>query len=118
MRQHIVEVAQSPGLHALEEDGERTLFTLNVSSLAGAVRLFDATRAIELAAIAESHAIAHYAVFTTQQELTQLVEDRPGDVAAACERANRYSYEEAVAAVFAIVDRLIAEHGESDAHPA
>jgi hypothetical protein len=45
--------------------------------------------------------------------MAQLVEQRPGDVARACEAAAKLSYEQAVARVFAILDELIAEHRSS-----
>ena len=95
-------------LHALEADGERTLFTLSLSSLAGAIASLDAPLAIELGAIVESHAIVHMAAFTTQSDLVELAVEHAEAVAVACERASGMTYDEAVTAAFAAVDRAVA----------
>jgi len=95
-------------------EGERSLLTMTIAIAADGVADHDPDAAIELAAIADCDAITHFASFSAQPALLRLAEERPSDVATARERAAALSYDDALVALFAIVDRLIADAGAAD----
>ena len=100
-------------LVAYADDGERSLLTMTIAIAADGLADHDPGAAIALAAIADSDAVTHFASWTTQPELQRLAEERPAEVVAAREWAAGLSYDDALVALFEIIDRLIAE---ADAH--
>lgn len=90
--------------------GERTVLAISIGSVARSLASIDAPAAVELAAIAESDAITHYAAFATP-EFDPLLAGRPSEVDAARARAATMTYDDATGFVIAALDRLIAEHG-------
>jgi predicted ATPase len=101
-------------LRSYADGGERSVFSINLSSLALSVAPHDPSAAIELAALAESDAITAFASFTTQPELIRLAESHPAEVAAAKQRFEGFGYDEAVEFIAVTLDRLIAEHGSPE----
>jgi len=99
-------------------EGERSLLTMTIAIAADGVADRHPDAAIELAAIADCNAITHFASFSAQPALVRLAADRPSDVATARERAAGLSYDDALVALFEIIDRLVAQSGGADAAPA
>ena len=96
-------------LRSYADAGARTVFTVCLGELASALTPIDPFAAVDLAALAESDAIAPYAAFGLP-DLATLAEDRPTDVASARDRVAKLSPDNATALVFTTIDRLIAEH--------
>lgn len=101
--------AARAALHSYDDAGERTLFTLLLGDLAATLAPIDPLPAMDLAALAESDAIAPFAAFGLPAGAT-LAEERPTDVASARDRVAKLSPGDATALVFTTLDRLIAEH--------
>ena len=72
-------------LRSYDDAGARTLFTICLGELAAALAPIDPLPAVDLAAVAESDAIAPFAAFGLP-ELARLAEERPTDVASARDR--------------------------------
>ena len=85
------------------------MFTVCLGDLAAGLAPIEPLPAMDLAALAESDAIAPFAAFGLP-ELATLAEERPADVASARDRVAKLSPDDATALVFTTIDRLIAEH--------
>jgi hypothetical protein len=97
-------------LRSYADSGERSVFSINLAALADALAPDDASAAIELAALAESDAITAFASFTTQPGLVRLAAGHGDEIAAARSRFEAFGYDDAVAFVADMLERLIAEH--------
>jgi hypothetical protein len=99
---------------SLHERQERILLSSSIASAAIAVAASDSELAADLAAIAESDAIAPAATFTAHPTLIRLALDHPEIVAEARARASRMSYEAAVEQTLASIDAALAAHRIDD----
>ncbi len=97
-------------LRSYADSGERSVFSINLASLADALAPHDASTAIELAVLAESDAITPFASFTTQRGLAGYVGSHADEIEAARRRFDAFGYDEAVAFVADALQRLMAEH--------
>jgi hypothetical protein len=95
-----------------DQHDERFMFAMLLATVSDHVVSIDPTAAIDLAAIAESGAIAPAPTFTVQPALTRLAEERPDDIAEARARAAPLSYREAVDRVLATIDLMLAASGQ------
>jgi hypothetical protein len=91
------------------DDGQRTDLALSLVALAGTLARIDSLLAVEIAAIAESDAIAPVGAFVTP-DLAPLVDELATEIDAARNRAATMSYDVALAFVFDAIDRLISVH--------
>jgi hypothetical protein len=92
-----------------DERGERFLLTPLLATMGDTLATTLPELAADLAAIAESDAIAPVASFTVQPDLIRLVLEQPELVAAARARASTMSYDDAVAFIFAAFDAALAD---------
>jgi predicted ATPase/class 3 adenylate cyclase len=97
-------------VHAYATDGERSVFAISLGGWANTVASFDPDLAIELAALAESDAIAPFATFSTQPQVMSLAESHAAEIAAARAKFEGFDYDDAVDFLTETFDRLIAEH--------
>ncbi|HLM19683.1 MAG TPA: hypothetical protein VK549_17805, partial [Acidimicrobiia bacterium] len=97
-----------------DEHDERFMLAMLLATVSDSLVAVDARIAIELAAIAESGAIAPAPTFTVQPALGRLTDERPDDVATARARAAPLSYREAVDRVLEVLDLVLAEHPPVD----
>jgi predicted ATPase/class 3 adenylate cyclase len=91
------------------DNGERFLVSTQIAHLADTVAPTNPSTAIDLAAIAESDAIAPIATFTIGPQLLQLSDDHTPAITAARQRARLMTYDEAIEYALAAVDQLITE---------
>jgi predicted ATPase/class 3 adenylate cyclase len=96
------------GFVGFDQRDERFMFAMLLATVSDQVVSIDVDAAIELAAIAESGAIAPAPTFAVQPALTRVAEERPDDIAEARERAAPLTYRQAVDRVLDALDRLIA----------
>jgi predicted ATPase/class 3 adenylate cyclase len=89
------------------DNGERFMVSTLIAALAETVAPTHPTTAIDLAAIAESDAIAPIATFTIGPQLLKLGEDHTSAITAARQRAGSMTYDEAIAYTLAAVDQII-----------
>ena len=97
-------------LRSYADSGERSVFAINLASLADALAAHEPGTAIDLAALAESDAITAFASFKMQPGLIELAKNDPVGVATAKERFEAFGYDDAVEFIAAAIDRLLAEH--------
>jgi predicted ATPase/class 3 adenylate cyclase len=97
-----------------DEHNERFMLAMLLATVSDTLAAIDEQIAIELAAIAESGAIAPAPTFTVQPALLRLAGERPDDVSAARTRAAPLSYRESVDRVLERIDTLLAEHSPAD----
>jgi predicted ATPase/class 3 adenylate cyclase len=91
------------------DNGERFMLSMHIATLANAVAPTHPTTAADLAAIAESEAIAPIATFTVQPQLLQLGDDHRPAISTAQQRARSMTYEEAIEYTLAAVDQIITD---------
>jgi predicted ATPase/class 3 adenylate cyclase len=89
------------------EREERFLLVLVTAGFADSAVDIDGGIALELGAICESDAIAPYAAFGVQPALGALAAERPDEVADARLRVATFTYDEAIARIFANIDALL-----------
>jgi predicted ATPase/class 3 adenylate cyclase len=97
-----------------DERHERFMLAMLLANVSNELVAVDPAIAIELAAIAESGAIAPAPTFTVQPALLRLAAERPDEVSAARARAGSLPYRESVDAVLERLDRMIDEHAPAD----
>ena len=97
-------------LKPLTDNGERNMISAQIGTLAEALAPIEPQDAINLAAIAESPAIAARASFVNGVKLAELAAVQTAAVTEAHARSVAYTYDEAMAIVTAIIERLIADH--------
>jgi len=90
-------------------DGERFMLSTQLSGLANVLAPTHPATAADLAAIAESDAIAPIAAFSVQPYLVELGDDQHDAVAEAHERARSMSYDDAIEFALAAVERVVAK---------
>lgn len=92
----------------LAETRDRWVLSVLVATLARALASPDPEGALELAAIAESTAIASFSVLDAEPELARLAERRPDEWAQARTRADDRTFASSVARVLEVIDELSA----------
>ena len=96
-------------VRASDDNRERLMLSPQIASMANILAPTHPTVAIDLAAIAESDAIAAIATFAVRPHLAPLRQAQASAIAAACERAQLMDYDDTIAFVVAAIDRIIAE---------
>ena len=95
-------------LKTFDDNGERLQFSMQLGAMADGIVHLDEPLAIELAAIADSDAIARCTPFTTNVSLAQAAQAHPDAVASARTRAATMTYDDALTFVYDAIERLIA----------